>query len=88
MYQISENVHHAKSASTAESELEIRHDIHADTKAQAEIEENRHIRYLILNASMPINCAIFGSLNWMPKPSLPNNIPTPRNSNNAGNPNR
>ena len=43
---------------------------------------------IILNASIPINCAAPGLLNWIPSPSLPNSIPTPRKSNKAGKPKR
>ena len=43
---------------------------------------------MILNANIPMNCAALGLLNWMPKPSLPKSIPTPKNSNKAGSPKR
>ena len=46
--------------------------------------ENR----MMLSASIPMNWAASGLLNWMPNPSLPNNMPTPRNSSKEGRPNR
>lgn len=45
--------------------------------------ENR----MTLSAIIPMNWAIVGLLNWMPTPSLPNAIPTPRKSSNIGTPN-
>ncbi len=40
------------------------------------------------SATMPMNCAVCISLNWMPSPSTPNPIPTSRNINSKGNPMR
>ena len=42
---------------------------------------------MTLSAIIPMNWAIVGLLNWMPTPSLPNAIPTPRKSSNIGTPN-
>ena len=43
---------------------------------------------MILKATIPMNCASLALWNWSPKPSLPNIIPTTRNSNNVGTPKR
>ena len=43
---------------------------------------------MMLNATIPMNCASLASWNWSPSPSLPNSIPTTRNSNKVGTPKR
>ena len=40
------------------------------------------------NAIMPMNWAVCMSLNWMPRPSVPNPMPTRRNINSRGRPMR
>ena len=43
---------------------------------------------IILNAITPINCAVCGLLNSIPKPSVPKSIPTPKKRSKAGTPKR
>ena len=43
---------------------------------------------IILNAITPINCAVCGLLNSIPRPSVPKSIPTPRKRSKAGTPKR
>ena len=43
---------------------------------------------MILKATIPINWASLALWNWRPSPSLPNAIPTTRNSNKVGTPKR
>ncbi len=43
---------------------------------------------MTLSATMPMNWAVCISLNCMPRPSVPNNIPTIRNMSSKGSPKR
>ena len=46
------------------------------------------VNRIMLNAIIPMNCAPVGELNSSPRPSVPNSIPTRRNSNRVGTPKR
>jgi hypothetical protein len=43
---------------------------------------------MIQSATMPMNCAVCMSLNWIPRPSVPKAMPTRRNINSNGSPKR